>query len=299
MMTRRLPHENFIRYLIARGKDDSHIREKLVEFGLMEPDDRYLEELREEMEPFPKGYNPEKLSNKVTKKYADKFDVREIWEGKPYTYESLVILGQPRVKSDVDRSILGNVSATKICKHVRKELNVELTPSGVLHYRKYYCNKDLLSQDDWLEYIRLSGPSGVIAKQSCILGGRRMAEWGLGLEYNFDPVRAMRDMEAASYFKFMEMASPYTPNNFENARTAGIWNKCFIETSRLETEQGSQVNKFAEALKKFRIKRQERELSGGIEELAGNNFQGSGDGLDKERERRRKDSSLIGKEDKK
>lgn len=165
----RHPAENYIRYLIVRGRSQSlpqsstlpsvqdipndEILKNLDSCGLLPPEPGYLDALKSSIPAPPAGFDPANRLHRPSVQYLREQKVYEMFFRTPAVEEAWDILSSTTLRQMVEYILMNKGSSKSLLQKVNKTHRTHLTEEGVEKYGHYFCNVDLLTFDQWGKYL--------------------------------------------------------------------------------------------------------------------------------------------------
>jgi|GEM_PF-5171196 len=157
----RSPSEFYIRFLISRIDYEDHdelnaneILQTLDSVGLDGLSPSYIREVGRTMLPRPSGYTPQDPHHRPSREYLKQNKIYDMWHPNRGTREAQLILMDFFLREKLEPLLLSNLSHPSIARKLRKYTSIALTSQGVLAYGHFFWNRKLLTQPQWLEFLR-------------------------------------------------------------------------------------------------------------------------------------------------
>ena len=171
------PSENFIRYLIIKGRADklaagqvvnvaggsatvaiqelpnADIIKSLDSWGLLPPDEVYLNDLKASIPAPPTGFSPTNRMHRQSMAYLREQQVYEMFFQTPAIEEAWNILTDQTKRQVVEQILLARSVSKALIQKVNQKHNSHLTEEGVNKFGHYFWNVDLLTFDQWGKYL--------------------------------------------------------------------------------------------------------------------------------------------------
>lgn len=156
----RSPSEYYIRFLISAQQDASdenlnanEIQNTLEGLGLDGLSPSYIREVAKTMEPRPSSYNPDH-PDKATRKYLKTHKIFDMWNPNKGVREAMNILHDIYLREKLEPLLLSSITHASIARKLRRYTSIILTTEGVSCYAHYFWNRKLLTQPQWMEYLK-------------------------------------------------------------------------------------------------------------------------------------------------
>ena len=165
----RHPAENYIRFLIVRGRaqpaaagtvlpatqdiTNDEILRNLDSCGLLPPEPGYLDSLKANIPAPPAGFDPANRLHRPSVQYLREQKVYEMFFRTPAVDEAWEILSSTSLRQMVEYILLNRACSKSLLQKVNKKHSSHLTEEGVERYGHYFWNVDLLTFDQWGKYL--------------------------------------------------------------------------------------------------------------------------------------------------
>jgi len=247
---------------------------------------RYLEELKEKMEPFPDPWvttpTGEEENYKITMDYLRKQNIYELWFPTPAVNEAFKILGDPRLRENTEQLILSSLRFEEIVAKLNKYHVTTLTVEGVSAFQHYFWNRRLLSMTEWVEFM--DHKPGSYARITTIIASPDVQDmvvpWLSGMtgppsSINTGVVaRRMRDV---AFLKVLEIEKQ--PASIIHSKMMKNYMDVITAAENEMRQSDVALKEVLQAFEKFRMKKTVGKIPS-IEMLAGVNYSHSGSGTD-------------------
>lgn len=157
----RSPSEFYIRYLISAQEsldeeeiNTSEIMQALESLGLDGLSPSYIRELSKSMDPRPDPYFPASSSDSPSRKYLKEHKIYDMWHPNAGVREAQLMLSDYFLREKLEPMLLSSLSHSIIARKLRKYTSISLTADGVRAFGHYFWNRRLLTQSQWMEYLR-------------------------------------------------------------------------------------------------------------------------------------------------
>jgi hypothetical protein len=284
---RHSPAEYFIRFLISKREYDLGTLVTILEDHQMESvGRRYLEELQEKMEPFPDPWETSPSGDseayEETVAYLRKHNIHELWFPTPAVAEAYRILGEPRLRENIEQLILSSLRFEDIVTKANKYHGASLTVEGVSAFQHYFWNRRLLSMSEWIAFM--DHKPNAYDRITTLTAAPDMQEmvvpWLAGMSGpppNINTGVVARRMRDVAFMKVLEIERQ--PASIIHSKMMKNYMDVITAAENEMRQSDVALKEVLQAFEKFRMKKDtSRVLS--IEELAGDNFSKSGAGTD-------------------
>ena len=157
----RSPSEFYIRFLLSSqpdlGEDELNanaIMETLDSIGLDGLSPSYIREVAKSMSPRPDPYQPDNPHDRKSREYLKTQKIYDMWYPNRAARESQLILMDTFLREKLEPMLLSSLSHSDIARKLRKYTSIALTAEGVTAFGHYFWNRRLLTQPQWLEYLK-------------------------------------------------------------------------------------------------------------------------------------------------
>lgn len=305
------PSEYYIRYLITRQYKERSDRlllkafpelqapgeEEEGELSLIDPDEikgwldalqidslsySYIEDLYEQLKPFPDPFSPENAYHHPTKDFLRHHRIFEMWHPTEGVKECKLILCDYYLRDKLEPLLLSAIPHDQIGKKLRRYTNIALTGAGIRTYAHYFWNRKLLTQTQWVEYLQ-SRKANNPYMQGLMMSpdiSEHHLPWVLGLSgppQNFNTAEAASRMAQIALKYALELEHrPATGENVQSLRN------CIVTLEKADTimrRSDVALKDVLSQFNKFKMKVSEAKIID-VRQLTGGNFSQSGEGTD-------------------
>jgi len=282
---RRSPAEYFIRFLISRREHEvGTLMTILEDHQMASVGRRYLEELQEKMEPFPDPWaiSPEAEGYEETMAYLRKQNIHDLWFPTAAVQEAFRILGEPRLRENVEQLILSSLRFEEIVAKINKYHNTSLTVDGLASFQHYFWNRRLLSMSEWIAFMdhKPNAYDRITTLTASPDVQEMVVPWLAGMSGpppNINTGVVARRMRDVAFMKVLEIERQ--PASIIHSKMMKNYMDVITAAENEMRQSDVALKEVLQAFEKFRMKKDTgRTLS--IEELAGTNFSKSGAGTD-------------------
>ena len=281
---RRSPAEYFIRFLISKREYDLGTLITILEDHQMESvGRRYLEELQEKMEPFPDPWAVIPVGaegHEETIAYLRKQNIHDLWFPTSAVQEAFRILGDPRLRENVEQLILSSLRFEEIVAKLNKFHNADLTVEGLASFQHYFWNRRLLSMSEWIAYMdhKPNAYDRITTLTSSPDIQEMVVPWLAGMSGpppNINTGVVARRRRDVAFMKVLEIERQ--PASIIHSKMMKNYMDVITAAENEMRQSDVALKEVLQAFEKFRMKKDVgKTLS--IEELAGKNFSKSGAG---------------------
>ena len=284
----RSPSEYFIRFLVSRQDADTEtIAAILDDHEIVYKNNRYLEQVKSRMDPFPAPFlaapsKKHKEGHLATKVWLKKKGIHDLWYPTEAVQEAYRILGEPRVRSMLEDLLLSPMRVEEITKHVNKHFGIALTVDGVATFGHYFWNKNLLTPDEWISVLGERKPesSAKVIVQSAPDVANMIVPWVTGLSgppANINSGTVARRVRDVAFMKLLEIER--RPAGDDHSKTMAQYMKvvCLAENEMRQSDVA--LKDVLSAFEKFRLNKDAKPVPS-IEKVAKLNYSQSGAGTD-------------------
>ena len=204
------PAHYYIKYLLLSMDDSSKkaVDAVLRATGLASVPEDTLKGIRAELQT-PENFRPWDKADRKSVLWMKKERVFSMFHPDPIVQDVQVkLMGNPRLRTDVENLILGNVPAREAALRLAK-LKKPVTESVYSEFRHYFWNPEVMGLTDWVEYISKDDSRRTRAVQSELVAslkcGPDFALYKVGVETEIDSKQILREVQRELYFTFREV----------------------------------------------------------------------------------------------
>ncbi len=279
----RSPSEYFIKFLLSNNieeLDDRGVREAVRQHGLDPGSRAYRRHLKEtELEPYPPGYSPLDTKHKASVSFLKSHRIYDMWHGGPGVKEATLILQDYVLRERLEPLLLSPTPIHEVIRSVQQFTSVKLTMKGVLAYRHFFWNREVMTQEQWIDYLN-DGPRGHVKQAGLVLAPDVMNTHlahavGLAGPPAWQGADSIVRVAQIAFGKALQLE--HLPANLENARTLKTYFDILFRTDEVTQRSGSALRDVLRVFQQFRMHTEDSKAKS-IEEIAGRNFSGSGEG---------------------
>jgi hypothetical protein len=294
----RSPSEFYIRFLISREEElpedpeelrdfnTDEIRRALDGLGLDGLSPSYIREVARTMIPRPDPYVPDNAQHVSTKKYLREHKIYDMWHPTPGVREALLILADSYLREKLEPLLLSSMTHTSIARKLRKYTSIALTAEGISAFGHYFWNRRLLTQQQWMEYLRgisYNNPyiQGLLTPTDMV---HRHLPWVVGVtgpRQDFNSAEAAARIGQIAFKHALELE-----HQRATMETTMALKNCMLTIEKADVIMRRSDVALRDVLKqfqKFRMKLDDAKIID-VKELTDGNFSKSGEGTDIEDE---------------
>lgn len=281
MTITRSPAEYFIKFLISQQEHETNsILRMLEDFGLMGLSSRYVDNLRQRMEPFPEPWDPSKAEIKA---FLKQHGIHDLWYPSASVREAYEILGNPQLRADVEQLLLSPLRIEETVSRLNKHHEINLTVAGVQSFGHYFWNRKLLPMHDWIAIMEerpfVNNHIAVMTVSPDMASS--LVPWVMG--YSGPPASlntgtVAKRIRDTAFLKILEIER--NPATLAHSKMMKNYSDV-VKMAESEMRQSDVALKdVLQAFEKFRLRKDDGAVPA-IEEVAGPNYSRSGEGTDK------------------
>jgi hypothetical protein len=157
----RSPSEFFIRFLLSSQPsldenelDPNGVMQTLDGLGLDGLSTSYIREVARKMLPRPDPYLPDNPHDLKSREYLREHKIYDMWNPNRGVREAKLILVDHVLREKLEPMLLSSISHSAIARKLRKHTSIALTTEGVSAFGHYFWSRGMLTQPQWLEYLR-------------------------------------------------------------------------------------------------------------------------------------------------
>ena len=246
---RRLPYENWLKYLVCTGMGAPEFEELCAQYGLLPPGEEYVDYLKEQVGA-PLG-----ASSTAQRMWFRKNRVVSLFLKDPNAITARSLLQDRVLRPTLEKLLVGQAPFDEIPTYIMALTGKSVSEETCKMYAHYFCNRSLLSEDGWKTYIVDShedpgSPEATYAGrdwEKVYRLGHEYALWTEGYRLRVDAEEILDVVIQESTMRFLETGS--MPNTRETATTASLWHQMLLSTLSAQKDSGK-ANK--EILNKLR-----------------------------------------------
>lgn len=122
---------------------------------ILYPTDYYILKLWEEMEEsWPEPYDPSDPFHIASRRWLKEQRIYNLWHPNKAVKEALLIAQDIALRERLEPLLLSTMPLTDIILKLRKITAIHLTEAGLVTYKHYFWNRDLLAQDEWVSLLQ-------------------------------------------------------------------------------------------------------------------------------------------------
>jgi hypothetical protein len=114
----------------------------------------YIREVAKSMAPRPDPYLPDRQHDKRSREYLKEQRIFDMWYPNRAVREAQLILMDTFLREKLEPMLLSSLSHSAIARKLRKYTSIALSSDGVTAFGHYFWNRKMLTQPQWLEYLR-------------------------------------------------------------------------------------------------------------------------------------------------
>lgn len=204
------PSEFFIKYLLILGDDLSleSINTNLELYGISTVTENEITLYKEDLKDVPKDFRPWESSHRPSVSWLKKkrlYSMVHPDKGMLEMRDS--ILSNPRLRENVERMILGNVSFVESSNRLAK-LGTMVSDVAISEYKHYFWNTEVMGISDWAYYLERDSTRRTSASKSpyslALLAGPEVAMYRVGVQKQLDSKKIMMEVQSELYHSFLE-----------------------------------------------------------------------------------------------
>lgn len=285
----RSPSEYYVRFLIsaqdsAENINANEIVQALDSLGLDGFSASYVREVAETMLPRPLTYDPGNFRDTHTTAYLKQHKIFDMWRMGRGVRESQLILIDQVLREKLEPLLLSSMGHSFIARKLRRYTSIALTPEGVSAFGHYFWNRGLLTQPQWMEYLK--GKTFVNAYiQGLMLSPDVVGQhlpYAVGITgpgKDFNSAEAASRIGQIAYKHALELE--HCPATLEVTMAVKNCMTTVMKADELMRRSDVALRDVLRQFEKFRMRVDDTKVEG-MEQLAGSNYSKSGEGTDVE-----------------
>lgn len=272
----RHPAENFIRYLIIKGRADklaalgqvvnvaagvpavvaipevsnTDLIKSLDVWGMLAPEEVYLNDLKQSIPQPPVGFLPTDRMHRPSMQYLRDNQVYEMFFKTPAVEEAWDILADQTQRQAVEQILLARSVSKPLVQKVNKKNNTHLTEEGILRFGHYFWNVGLLTFDQWGKYLvhRSSMHQEYLA---LLRAPRELLLFKLRIEQNLESKAMVKRAQDISYHT-LEQVSLLPGADSEKVKSIGVLTKSIVDCDTALSASDAALGAVLKQFEKFR-----------------------------------------------
>jgi hypothetical protein len=223
----RSPAEYYVKYLLLMGLSHLRVNQVIEGLGFPRCKSGYLAETKDAMAP-PRPFRPE-ASTGIVPRWLKRQQLWPAFHRDEYMDEATGILGNHDVRAIVEALTLAGCPDDQVVDLVTERTGVRLFPESVRYYRHFFWNRDMLSMEEWDEYLGEYSRGGKL--RGLYDEGPGMAMWRLGHARQMDSSDMLKALQTEAFHRFMQSHTTGA-NDFNAAKVAEKWSGIFFESTK-------------------------------------------------------------------
>lgn len=114
----------------------------------------YIREVAKTMAPRPDPYQPDNPHDPKSRDYLRTQRIYDMWYPNRAVREAQLILMDTFLREKLEPLLLSSLTHPVIARKLRRYTSIGLTADGVTAFGHYFWNRKLLTQPQWLEYLK-------------------------------------------------------------------------------------------------------------------------------------------------
>lgn len=252
----RHPNEYWLKYLLTFTTASlSEVSSAAEMYRMVAPPTSYLKALRTSLESSKPS--PFDIRNATTRAWTRRQRMMSMTLNEPAVVGARTILSDNKIRPVFESLILADASIADIVKYTRAITGQTVTQEVVEKYRHYFWNRELLSMDEWSDYLK-GYPNGK-SLMSCYNQGLEFALWRLGYRVELTKQEILNNILHESAMRFAELNS--SNNSMNTSIAAKNWADCVFKSIEALEKTGDSVKKVVDDLREISIKLGRRDIS--------------------------------------
>jgi hypothetical protein len=250
------PNEYWLKYMLMFSEMSlEQIAETAVMYEMLEPDEGYLSSLRDKLletrpTPFRMDFSPSRA-------WVRRQRIMSLAKEEKYAIQARDLLGDTRNRPIIEALLIADMPPGEIATYAQAITGGKLSKKAIDLYRHYFWNRDLLSAQQWYEYL-LDHPKGKALK-SCYARGAEFALWKIGHRPDLEQKTVIRGLFNESSMRFFETTA--MPNTKDTALTAKLWAENIFKATEELNRTGDAVQQVVDGLRDIAINLGKRDIS--------------------------------------
>lgn len=204
------PAHYYIKYLLLSQDDTSKkaVDATLRATGLAQVSEDTLRGIRVSID-VPENFRAWDKTDKASVSWLKKERVFSMFHPDPVVQDVHIgVLGNPRMRTDVEVLVLGSVPARDAALRMQK-LKKPISEQAFSEFRHYYWNPEVMGLTDWVDYLAKDDTRRTRAVQSEFVAalkcGQDFALYKVGVETEVDSKEVLREIQRELYYTFQEV----------------------------------------------------------------------------------------------
>lgn len=253
----RKPYEYYARHLLLTA-GVGHVASTLERLGFGDQDFVYLHELRDElMRTRPLPFKP---GTAVTDKWLRRNRIYSLRMGTKPAADAKIMLEDTRLRPALEMLILSGLPTEYIALRLEDASGEQITNESVMHYAHYFWNRQILTREEWKDYLITTNAEGHWHSQysngrdlfQAYLGDPQVALWKLGLMPVVNEEQVVDEVFKDAYMRLLEIKTD--PNSVNTAKKAEVWASILFKCLEEKSKAGNVMRKALEELHKTSLR---------------------------------------------
>ena len=206
------PATFYVRYLLV-ASDDLELKavnKRLKSSGLVPLKEQAFQAIIQDVPREPEDFRPWDRTHRPSSRWLRKTRIFSLLHrDAPVAEMFSSILGEPRVREDIERMLIGSVPYMEVSYRLQ-QVGKKVSAVAVAEFQHYFWNTELMGVADWMQYFSAataSSRTGALEKgyAACLLGGPELALYRTGIESEFNTKEMMEGLMRELWFTFKEV----------------------------------------------------------------------------------------------
>lgn len=252
----RQPNEFWLKYmLLFSGATLEQIVQTANLYQMIPPTLEYLRALRDQLEQTKPS--PFRMSSHATRNWVRRQRIMSMAAGEQSAVAARELLADNRLRPILETLLMTDLDLGKVVEHVYTLTGRTVSKEVVDRYRHYFWNRELMSLNDWNEYLA-DHPRGRDLL-SCQRQGEEFALWKLGHRVELSKQDILQTVLHESAMRFVELNGHH--NGIKTATAAKFWAENVFKSIEALDRTGDSVKQVVDSLRELSIKLGKREIS--------------------------------------
>lgn len=225
-MIRRWPFEYFAKSMLVQS-GVAAVHAKLTELGYEDVPDTYLHRLREDLQRTrPMSLD---VKRREVQSWLKSEKIHDAFANRPDAVAAKGYLRNVRLRPTLEMLVISGLSTGDVISSLNLLGEDRVSPDGVETFRHYFWNRDIMSRDDWKQFLTRTADQGWMLDRypngrdlmHAYLGDPQVALWKVGVAPQIDEKMMIATILGDAYMRWLELKAE--PNTGSVAKRAEAW----------------------------------------------------------------------------
>lgn len=248
------PFEVWLKYLVTVTPEltPEQVKTAVSLRGFPAPDTLYITDLRKRL--LLTRPQPFSAVDSRGKAWLQRAKIHDMYSLPPDLQDAQWILGQPRVRLQVESQLLAGMPIGSICAGIQEYFGKILRPEALMYYQHYFWNTEALRVQDWHEFFKKENAYPYRKELRSLLYASNpravLAQLGGKLDMTLD--ECLDDMAFDTYTRYASLAHGST--DLATQEAARIWGGLFLQTASVIKRSKASADMAAGLLEAFKLR---------------------------------------------